>query len=964
MAPPLLYCLLLPLRAVASLLMRHFFSAIALLCSLVVTVSSGHASTLFSSQPHILAFRDRQQIVLFAQDAIDGAMATRRGDGSWDVVVPNAAIAASLGGRSFLGPAVGDDGRSTQVDLEPIGDDDVRMRVRPAGEVTRVVAYGVGSPPRLMVDLLTAEAADRTQKKKPRARPGRVKKRKTAEKAPGAPVEVAKAEPAKAREVPEEYGKDDPAPKAAKERETKSAPRKPEEVVTTESPEGPAAKASALDSTAEFAATESESPTGANASTAPSAVPATRKPRLLAALHAEPVALEKKRGQAPVEAPIASAATVQEDEPVPSVATASGENTENTARMAPAAPPASSRMPTEPELPKIVVAAELDELDGSGRVALALADLADEREEHCLYTRVGGLPYCAPNGDAAGYVEQAYSSGMAHRIAAGATWLPKVRSSAPAAPYLAADRDFVLRAKKGWMLGTVPAYERALREGPDFPDAIRARMNIILIYASVGFAPELEMSAKDSTNPAQGFASAVLGDVRLEERRYRQAAKLYQRAAEAGGISACLAARGLAGLALAEGRTERAHQGLSSLRDLCPRGFVSDPDTERLRARIALAQGDADGALATLDKVEVRLKRSQRGDILRERATIAEGAGRLDEARKAWAELETGRYGPKLEAQGAIALARLEGTDESVDDGLSRLQDLPPEDRARARNELLVDVGGDALKGGDGLSAVAMILGEGMDPAALAPREQVRLAAAYRRLGLRRQAEETLDRVEAKHGNGLPETYWAERGAMALAANDLAGAETVLQRWQRSRGGNPSVGELELRARVLAGRNASKKEIQAVLSRLAGMDPRRATAARWRTAALLAEPDPGVGIALLAEAGELEPLPDLPDEELSETLWQLGRGAEQGGDPALALVAYRALGLGLPGTPRGAEASYRAARLLEIEQEFPEARRAFQRAATHPQGIDRRLAEAASAYHGVVRPWPRPQEKL
>ncbi len=908
--------------------MRHFFSTVAGLCALALASPPAQAAAVFSSEPHILALGDRQQIVLFAGDPIDGAMATRRADGSWDVLVPNAGLDEGLLGRRFAGPPVGGEAQATQVALETTSDGDVRLRLHPAGEVSRVVAYGVGRPPRLMVDLLPAGA----DPKKRAAEQPKTKRKppKQSEPKPSTGPQPVALEPAlEAAAAPPEI-----ALKAGSEKAPLAqAPPRPE---TSEDPEE--------HEQVQFADRDSSS-------RAEGAL-ATRRPDLFASTDSEP-------------GPIVSSRLRQDTSAVstPHVVDGSVTQAEFASVRAVAEPEEALTERPEP-IENVAVALGQDEFDGSGRVALALANLVDARDQHCLFTRTAGVPYCAPNGDAPGYAQESYSSGLAHRIAAGATWLAPVRSPSAAGLFLAADRDFILRARKGWLLSTVSSYERALRLEPDFPDAIRAHMNIALIYAVLGFAPELGVSASDKTNPARAFASALLGDRRLESGLFGEAAVLYERAATGGGMAACLAARGLAGLALAEGRTERAHAGLSSLRDLCPRGLVDDPDTERLRARIALALGDPDGALATLERVEGRLKHQERGAILRERATIAEGAGRLDVAGEAWASLETGRYGPMLEAEAAIALARLEGTQEAVDDGLSRLSDLPPDDRARARRELLIDVSGDALQSGDDLSAVAMILGEGLDPAGLAPREQVELAAAYRRLGLVPQAREMLERVEANNRGGLPETYWAERGAFALATGDLGAAEETLSRWQRSRGGNPSVGELELRAEVLAGRNAGTTAIEGVLSRLAGIDRRRAVATRWRVAAILADSDPVAGVALLEKDEQLAKLPDLPEKDLRDTLWRLGRAAEEAGQPALALAAYRPLGLGFPGTARGAEASYRAARLLEIEQEFPAARRAFDRAATHPQGIDRRLAEAASAYHGVVRPWDRPEEKL
>lgn len=929
--------------------MRHSFPAIAVLGGLALTLTSAHGAVLFSSEPHILALGQRQQVILFAQDGIDGAISTRRADGTWDVVIPNATVDQALADRSFVGPPVGEQGRATQVDLESVGTD-VRLRVRPAGDVARVVAYGVRNPPRLMVDLLSREAARKESAAREKSAARRETERATQAEERGTETVSDPGTPTVDRN--DDAVSESVAPELSRAENAAMPEKAPAQMAGEPAPKDPGAEDRTV------APTQEPEPGAVDAAAAeggPMFPPTT--------------------GLASAEHPQDETSLLESTEPAPaghervrlSAGDAvDGEGREGTEDVASSGAGAAAGVASESLQDRIPVAAvEFDGSDGSGRVALALGELADRREEHCLYTRVSGVPFCAPNGDALGYVEDAYSSGLARRIAAGATWVAKVQGTvAPAKPYLEADREFLTHARKGWLLGTISAYTRALRLSPGFPDAVRAHMNIALIYAQLGFRPELEMQASNSTNPARGFASAVLGDQRLEEGRFRDAADLYEFAADEGGMAACVAARGLAGLALAEGRTERAYDGLSMLRDLCPRGFVDDPDTERLRARIALSLGDANRALATLDQVEARLRKPERGEILLERATIAEEAGRLDEAHEAWSELETGRYGPKLEAHAAIALARLEGTRAAVDDGLSRLEDLPPEDRERARNELLVGASDDALSNGDGLSAVAMVLSEGLDSSKLAPRAQVELAGSYRRLGLYEEARKTLDRVERRGDGGFPESYWRERGALALATGDLGAAEEILRRWQRSRGGNPSTGEIELRVAVLAGRNASRAAIQTALERLNGLDPQRATSARWRAAADLADRDPATATALLESAGQLEKLPDLPEDQLANTLWALGRGGEEHGESAVALAAYQALGLGLPESARGAEASYRAARILEVEQEFSEAERAFRRAAVHPKAIDRRQAEASSAYHSVVRPWPRRQENL
>ena len=89
----------------------------------------------------------------------------------------------------------------------------------------------------------------------------------------------------------------------------------------------------------------------------------------------------------------------------------------------------------------------------------------------------------------------------------------------------------------------------------------------------------------------------------------------------------------------------------------------------------------------------------------------------------------------------------------------------------------------------------------------------------------------------------------------------------------------------------------------------------------------------------------------------------MGRSADGGGETELALMAYRSLAGHLPATSRGADAAYRAGRLLEERDAYAEARREYRRAETHPDELDRRFAEATSAFHELVEPWTRRLEE-
>jgi len=145
-------------------------------------------------------------------------------------------------------------------------------------------------------------------------------------------------------------------------------------------------------------------------------------------------------------------------------------------------------------------------------------------------------------------------------------------------------------------------------------------------------------------------------------------------------------------------------------------------------------------------------------------------------------------------------------------------------------------------------------------------------------------------------------------------------------------------------------------ELDAALDRLTGIDAHRGVETRWRIAGALVPVDRVAALELLdADAGFSRPAA-VPEEIYADTLWRLGRAAEEASELAFALEVYGALGETLPGTVRGADAAYRAARLLEEEGRLAEAHRVLATAATHPDDLDRRLAESAVAYHEVIGP--------
>lgn len=891
----------------------------------VVSATVAHARTTFETEPHLLAFEARQQIVLFTAEGAPGAMATRRADGSFDVLVPNAAVDESIRGRSFFGPPLGEDGLGTKVSLEATADGDVRIRVEPVGDVARVVAHAVRGPDRLLIDLLPAQSPAKAKPKRERSR----------EESRGKPARVAKA-PVVARETtaPEE------------------APAKPAEAQES-APEPIDGEPSAAPGDSSRAASSDARPIVAERGTAPPDAEESATTEVIASL--EPGG--KDQGDAALElaSPLGTGSPA---DALPSVTPPEPAAIEDAVASAEPAPAAA-------EAAEAAASITTEEADDE-LLKTASMSSSQPADSHCRFIRLFGLPFCAPNSAQPGYRDSAYSSGVAHRLAAGATWLAPIRmpDSSPAASLLKADREYVLKARDGWLLPVVQAYERAARLHPDFEGVVRAHQNVALLYGELGFGPELVIETRDEGNPARAFAMAVLGDLRREQSRYAEAAQLYEAASHGSRLASCFAARGLAAVALAEGRTQRAQTGVDGLSDLCPLEVLHDVDTQRLRAKVELALGNPDGALATLDGASTRSPRSHLAELARDRAVIAETTGRIEEARAVWTDFERGRFGDARKVEGAIGLARLSGDPSSIEAGLARAAELPAGQRERAKQELFAGISDAARPEAEDFATMSMILAEGLPPTALDVPGQVGLAAAYRKLGLLDESRSALERLERDPGGARPEAFWREATTRALAEGDLEGADTMLARWRVSRGGNPSAGEMQLRAQLLARRRVGRPEIERLLGRLRSVDGQVETETRWEVAADLASWDAAAGVQLLSEGeGGIEPPTTVDDARVAETLWALGRAAERDGENETALTAYRALSTHLPGTHWGAESAYRAGRILENQDDYSGARRAYRQAAEHPGALDRRFAEATAGFYEVVQPWMRRQEE-
>lgn len=960
--------------------------------SVVATFAAGPAAAevRFETEPHVLALEHRQQIVLFSDEGTGGAMATRRSDGSFDVLVPDAALAHALHDRDFIGPPVGEGGAGTVVSLDRTKEGDVRIHIRPAGDVARVVPHAVGGPHRLLIDLLPAgadAAAGPRRPAGPAARSARTPPAGDARVAASAPRGNAPDAtrgsdgdvPDGGRTAPEDETSETVTARALPDRKTDTAPlaratsgEATAAAVVDTSPREPAAFASTppgeRTAAAEVRAPPAVSSTATETGTPrakPGASPegpetSARGPTAERAISPAVLADRRATRMAPSLEGAGHASCIMGAAPSPEEALCRAPD----AAPSPSATRARDRRPGRDF--EGLAATETGSIEASAVwTASFSADGSDDLAPGCRFRRAHGFAFCAPTPGHPGYGGDPYVEGVAYRIAAGATWLAPIEpgEDSPAAVYLEADRQFLVDSREGYLLESVRAYRRAARNQPEFPDAERAYMNVALIYGAIGFDVELAIEASNPSNPARDFAQAVLGDLRRRQGRFGEAAALYERARHGRPLSACWAARGLAALAVEEGRVERAREGLEALRELCPTEVLLDFETERLRASVEVAGGEPDKALATLAIASKRASLRQRGEVARERALVAETGGRTNEARAIWGELERGEYGEEFVLEAGIALARLGGSTDEIRQSLERADALPVGTRERARKELFDGVSQAARSSGDDLTPLSLVLSDGLEPEMLNVRSRIGMAAAYRKVGLLEGAVEVLDGIEAAQSGGLPEEYWEERAAVALGLGDLSATEVALGRWRISRGGNPSAGELSTRARLLARRGDAPQDIERLLSRLDGLDAALADETRWRVAAIQADGNPLAALASLGGEEALRRIPDVAEEQVTETLWTLGRSAEGSGETELALAAYRSLAAHLPATSRGADAAYRAGRILEERDAYADARREYRRAETHPDELDRRFAEATSAFHELVEPWTRRLEE-
>jgi tetratricopeptide (TPR) repeat protein len=580
----------------------------------------------------------------------------------------------------------------------------------------------------------------------------------------------------------------------------------------------------------------------------------------------------------------------------------------------------------------------------------------------CAWRRIAGVPFCAPDPNAPAYAMQADLRELASALATttDGTALPEAPTADDdRARYLAADRELVSRIASGHVLPAVDAYRLALRRGAGFFDAQRARLNLALIYRTLGFAAELRSVATDAgKDRVRPIIEGLAGDLAREQGALDRAREAYARATESGGAGACLGARGRAALALLDGRTAEASAELDQLPALCPAALRNDAETLQIEARRLIARGDARGALQLLERVRRAFGAAHEGTAIEDVAVASAAVGDTAGARAAYEQLAHGDFGPRLTEHGILGLARLDAAGGDTAGGFRRLEKLSPDTGSVERKRFATNALTDALHQGADDTAVSIVLEHGIAPSSLPIDDQIRLAHAMRRVGLNGEAQGLLrDLVRGGNGVGAADSLWEERGASALAADEPAQALAIADDWTRARGATTPAGALALRAQALGSLGQAAAADEALTRAVGMLDPIAARTLRLEVAARVRANDAALAARLAREALAEEHPPALSDAEAAAAQRLLGEAAEASGDDAGAIAAYSALTARYPTQPSADGAAYRLARLTAGTQGGAAARAAFAEIAHSRDPLERRMGAAAEAYETVVKPF-------
>jgi hypothetical protein len=894
------------------------------------------AEPIFASPPHVVADADGSRIVLFLNEPVSGALAARSGDG-FEVRVPRSAVAPAIQGQDYGADGWGNGGDAVKhLVLAAGAKGDTSIRIQPNGPVHGVDAHSVDDPPRLVIELLAAAATKTPQPTRTPAKSPTAQKSPAAKPSPAAKAEAPKTE-SNTESKTDSKGESKTESKADARTEAKTEPKAPvakPPVATatphphpTATPHGPTKAAPTATTVVEpvaIAAVPSEPPSAealARATVLTAMAPLPQK-------KTEHDDATKHRGD--------HAAAAVSPQPSPAAASA-----EPAAAAAPAAvPAAAAAVATAPAAPPIRTGAA--QTFGLG----------------CLWRRFAGIAICVADPKAAPYAGDHTITAMVGALARGKLPEPEDAPAVvtPASTFLEADVLFATRAPEGKLLPVVDAYRRALRTHPDFPEAWRARLNIALAYRAMEFATELRTTAGEAAvDPTAGLVRGLAGDLSFVTGKTPLAAEDYRRAADIGGLGACLAARGRARLALADDNATTAAAELAALGSLCPPELATDPETTWVRARLALAQHDLVAARTLLDEAKKGLGKLDRGAVIADLGAVAEAGNDAKAARKSYEGLLRGDYGARAARQATVRLAILDGVGGDVNAGLKRLERLTPEASDPARRALVMQSARSALARGAVGDAIATLHDAHVDPTALDLEDQLLMADAYRGIGLLGEAERVLTAAQANAGASPPDALFAARGALALDRRDSGIGLAIADEWIRTRGRTGGALALKARSAALGGDAIGAR---AAVAAAIIEDDKLSRALPLEVAEMLRERDPKIALVLAHEALEPGPAPELPADRTAAGLAMVGTLAEQAGDDDTALAAFTTLTARYGKEPVAADAAYRAARLAAKRLPGGDAA-AFEEAAKSKDALARRVAGAARDYETIVKPFAK-----
>ena len=965
------------------------------------------AAAELGTAPHFLKLADRERIVLFSDGPVAGALADQRGDGSVVVTVPKVGAGAAIAGREFDDAGSGGSG-GTKVRITTDAQGDARIEITSASHIARVHAYATAKPARLMIDLLQEGAPTERPAASAKAEPAKVQDdvaatvpssaEPAAKKVAAAAPVAAKAEPVAAAAIEANPG---PAPAKvvaaqdahAPAQHSTAAPAAPAPATEAHANTPPAGAPPVDPDVAQAAQSSQHAPSAVARVAAPSAPHGEAAAQTgdahapVATGDAEPELEDDSRDRLAVAtAPQAAASPLPAPTATPALSAKERKGkkgkaaTAAVAAAAAAAPPAAGGLAQGPQ-GKPSDAAHAPQAGAAGPggiVPVAGAHAAPVAAEPapnaprtlvCRWRRIGGVPYCAPDPKAGIYAADlgtAEVAGQLDRARSGPRLAP-LPNQGPAEAHLNADVALVRAAKTGYLLPALGEYERALRTYPGFADADRSRANVALIYHTLGFAPELLRLTRAKNDPVAPFAGVLLADLWRDREDPHDVTPLIAAGRDAGGVTRCLAERVAASVAADEKRADAFPGAFAELSKVCPRTILEDSETAWLRGRAMLLGGEAKRAAETLPPLEEDLPRRERALLLADVVAAQDAAGDAKAARRTEERLAGGTLGRRAARNARLALAARDAAEGKLGDLSGRFADLPMEDAMVTRARADAIAVGELLRANNEIAALGMMTERKVEARSLAPADQLLLVRALRKVGLLDQARRVLAGIGAATTGRLPDAYYEETGALALAHDDAPGALDVVEQWRTARGGNAPAGAIALMARARAAKGDARGATEALEKELVPLDPVLARDVAVELAGQLRAADPASALRLAQAALADSALPPLEPAREAAALSALADAAEATGDDAAARAAFTRLAQEFAGEPAAAGAAYRAARLASAMPQKGQpgatgAAPATQQAAKAPAAapivdddpLSRRLAAAGALYAEVV----------